>query len=270
MLVYTSDSLPCWWPIATLSHALPWIEKGLALAPQDATLNLRKGETLVALSQGKEALAALAITPVNGESQFFRGLAYQLLEDHIHAQACFLDAWKLGNEDPYVLYSLMREDKDLGDKAAGVEHFKLMLARFLGFGLDYIFCWGTRTSRSQRRLKLATEYLAAVKLMPDLFEPNFRLAYLAFEAGEYSSAEQYYRARSCRKTAPHRSQRVPGRSTYGVSATSRRQSNNCASAISVDPPSGVGLRFSVEGAGRRGPPAGSGGCSARRRQQVSR
>jgi tetratricopeptide (TPR) repeat protein len=32
-----------------------------------------------------------------------------------------------------------------------------------------------------------------VKMMPDLFEPNFRLAYLAFEAGEYSSSVQYYR-----------------------------------------------------------------------------
>ena len=112
------------------SSALSWADKGLKLAPEDPTLNLRKGEALVALSQAKDALPALAKTPPTGESQFFRGLAYQLLEDHRPAQQCFLDAWNRGNQDPYVLYSLMREDKDLGDKAAGVEHFKLMLARF--------------------------------------------------------------------------------------------------------------------------------------------
>src|SRR5580700_4418598 len=33
------------------SAALPWIDKGLILAPADATLNLRKGEALVALSR---------------------------------------------------------------------------------------------------------------------------------------------------------------------------------------------------------------------------
>src|SRR3954452_539010 len=98
------------------SSALSWAEKGLKLAPEDPTLNLRKGEALVALSQGKDALAALAKTPATGESQFFRGLAFQLLEDHRPAQQCFLDAWNRGNQDPYVLYSLMREDKDLGDK----------------------------------------------------------------------------------------------------------------------------------------------------------
>ena len=174
------------------STALPWIDKGLALAPEDATLNLRKGEAQVALSQGQDALAALARTPATGESQFFRGLAYQLLEDHRAAQNCFLDAWKRGNEDPYVLYSLMLEDKDLGDKAAGVEHFKLMMARFPDSVWLHILL-GDAHFKMSEEAEARKEYLTAVTLMPDLFEPNFRLAYLAFEAAEYSSAEQYYR-----------------------------------------------------------------------------
>lgn len=53
--------------------ALGWINKGLTHAPEDATLNLRKGEALVALSQAKSALEALSKTPQTGESQFFRG-----------------------------------------------------------------------------------------------------------------------------------------------------------------------------------------------------
>jgi tetratricopeptide (TPR) repeat protein len=174
------------------STALRWIDKGLALAPEDATLNLRRGEALVALSEGKEALAALAKAPVTGESQFFRGLAYQILEDHSPAQECFLDAWKRGNEDPYVLYSLMLEDRSLGDKAAGVEHFKIMLARFPDSVWIHILL-GDAHFKVSEDAEARKEYLTAVKLMPDLFEPNFRLAYLDFEAGDYSSAVQYYR-----------------------------------------------------------------------------
>jgi tetratricopeptide (TPR) repeat protein len=174
------------------STALGWIDKGLSLAPEDETLNLRKGESLVALSQGEEALAALAKAPVTGESQFFRGLAYQMLDDHRHAQECFLDAWKRGNEDPYVLYSLMLEDKSLGDKAAGVEHFKIMLARFPDSVWIHILL-GDAHFKVSEDTDARKEYLTAVKLMPDLFEPNFRLAYLDFEAGDYRSAVQYYR-----------------------------------------------------------------------------
>ncbi len=174
------------------STALHWIDKGLALAPENETLNLRKGESLVALSQGKEALAALANAPLTAESQFFRGLAYQTLLDHHHAQECFLDAWKRGDEDPYVLYSLMVEDKSLGDKDAGVEHFKIMLARFPDSVWIHILL-GDAHFKVSEDAAARKEYLTAVKLMPDLFEPNFRLAYLDFEAGEYSSAVQYYR-----------------------------------------------------------------------------
>ena len=174
------------------SAALSWSDKGLKLAPDDATLNLRKGEALVALSQGKDALAALAKAPVTGESQFFRGLAYQLLQDHRPAQQCFLDAWNRGNEDPYVLYSLMREDRDLGDKVAGVEHFKIMLTRFPDSVWIHVLL-GDAHFKVSEDAEARQEYLTALKLMPDLFEPNFRLAYMTFEAGEYGSAVQYYR-----------------------------------------------------------------------------
>ncbi|HEX4769812.1 MAG TPA: tetratricopeptide repeat protein [Bryobacteraceae bacterium] len=174
------------------SGALAWADKGLKLAPENPTLNLRKGEALVASSQAKEALPALAKTPTTGESQFFRGLAYQLLEHHRPAQQCFLDAWNRGNQDPYVLYSLMLEDKDLGDKAAGVEHFKIMLARFPDSVWVHVLLGDAHFQKSEE-VEARQEYLAALKLMPDLFEPNFRLAYLTFEAGEYGSAIEYYR-----------------------------------------------------------------------------
>ena len=174
------------------SKALDWSKKGLALAPDDAVLNLRKGEALVALSQGKEGLRALAKAEITGESQFFKGLAYQILGEHREAQACFLDAWTRGNEDPYVLYSLMVEDKELGDKTAGVEHFKIMMARYPDSVWVHVLLGDAHFKMSQEA-EARREYLAAENLMPDLFEPNFRLAYLDFEAGDNASAVRYYR-----------------------------------------------------------------------------
>jgi len=172
--------------------ALPWIEKGLKLAPDDSVLNLRKGEALVGLSQGKEALTALAKAPETGEAEFFRGLAYQLVADHRASQTCFLRAWEQGDEDPYVLYSVMVEDKELGDKASGIDHFKIMLARFPDSAWIHILLGDAHFQKSEEA-EARSEYLAAVQQMPDLFEPNFRLAYLAFEAGENHSAIEYYR-----------------------------------------------------------------------------
>jgi len=174
------------------STALHWIDKGLVLAPEDAALNLRKGEALAALGQAKQALAALGKTPATGESQFFRGMAYQVLEDHRAAQECFLDSWRRGNEDPYVLYSLVREDRALVDKAAGLEHFQLMMTRFPDSVWVHVLV-GDAYFEAARDAEARQEYMAAVKLMPDLFDANFRLAYLAFEAGEYASATSYYR-----------------------------------------------------------------------------
>lgn len=173
------------------SVALQWIDKGLGLAPHDAALNLRKGEALVALGKPKEALVALAKAPVTGESQFFRGTAFQVLDDHRAAQECFLDSWKRGNEDPYVLFSLMREDRALGDKAAGLEHFQLMMKRFPDSVWLHVLV-GDAYFKTAKDAEARQEYLAAVKLMPDLFEANFPLAYLAFEAGDYASATRYY------------------------------------------------------------------------------
>lgn len=217
--------------------ALPWIEKGLRLSPEDAILNLRKGEALVALSQPREALTALGKTPATGESQFFVGLAHQLLDEHREAQQCFLDAWKRGNQDPYVLYSLMLEDKALGDKAAGVEHFRTMMARFPDSVWIHVLL-GDAHFKQHQDAEARREYLAAVKLMPDLFEPNFRLAYLAFQGGEYAAAVPYYQRALAAK--PHHTEanvylgealRRAGRIPEAIKQLRR--------AIEVDPKAGL-------------------------------
>ncbi len=54
--------------------------------------------------------------------------------------------------------------------------------------------WATRIFRKAKIAQAREEYLEALKSSPDLFEANFRLAYLAFEAGQNGSAIAYYRA----------------------------------------------------------------------------
>ncbi len=171
--------------------ALLWIDRGIVFAPGDPSLNLRRGEALVALGHAKEALASLEKTTTTGESQFFRGAAFQLLADHRAAQQCFLDAWKRGHQDPYVLYSLMLEDHALGDKTAGVEHFQIIMSRFPDSVWTHILL-GDAYFKTSQDAQARQEYLTAVKSAPDLFEPNFRLAYMDFEAGEYASSVRYY------------------------------------------------------------------------------
>lgn len=171
--------------------ALLWIDRGVAAAPGDPALNLRKGEALVALGRAKEALAALEKTPASGESQFFRGAAYQVLENHRAAQECFSDSWKRGDQDPYVLYALMLEDHALGDKAAGVEHFQIMMSRFPDSVWTHVLL-GDAYFKTSKDAQARQEYLTAVKSAPDLFEPNFRLAYMDFEAGQYASSVRFY------------------------------------------------------------------------------
>lgn len=171
--------------------ALESAEKGLALAPEDSLLNLRKGEALTALSQPQQALTALDKAPVTGESQFFRGTSYQMLENHSAARDCFLDAWKRGHEDPYVLYALVRENMALKDKAAGLDAFQLLVNRFPTSAWVHVLLGDAHYEKKEQE-QARNEYLEAVKQTPDLFEPNYRLAYMAFEAGDYPAAVKYY------------------------------------------------------------------------------
>jgi tetratricopeptide (TPR) repeat protein len=175
------------------NEALPAIERGLKIAPQSVILHLRQGEALIALGDAPRGLTALDKAGTDKESQFFRGLGYQLLGDHSRARDYFLDAWKRGNDDPYVLYSLVREDKELDDKSAGLEHFRLLITRFPRSPWVHVLLGDAHFQKGEDA-QAREEYLQALKSSPDLFEANFRLAYLAFEAGQNSSAIAYYRA----------------------------------------------------------------------------
>lgn len=182
------------------NEALPVIEEGLKIEPQSEILHLRQGEALIALGDAPRGLSALDKAATDKESQFFRGLGYQLLGDHSRARDDFLDAWKRGNDDPYVLYSLIREDKELNDKSAGLEHFRLLITRFPDSPWVHVLLGDAHFEKGED-LQAREEYLQALKSSPDLFEANFRLAYLAFEAGQNNSAIAYYRAALAAK--PH-------------------------------------------------------------------
>jgi tetratricopeptide (TPR) repeat protein len=169
------------------SSALKWVDKGLTVAPTDPELMLQSGAALLSLGRAEESLVVLRNVPPTGKSQFYRGMAYRALSDHVAARDALSKAWQLGYQDPYVLYSLIEEDHALGDKLAGMQHFQLFLQRFPSSAWMHLLL-GDAYSVKGHDDDARREYRQAAKINPDLLEAHYRLGYLAFKAGDDKQA----------------------------------------------------------------------------------
>jgi tetratricopeptide (TPR) repeat protein len=169
------------------SSALKWVDKGLTVAPTDPDLMLQRGAALLSLGRAEEALAMLQRVPPTGKSQFYRGMAYGHLRNHAAARKALADAWRLGYEDPYLLYSLVEEDHALGDKATGMHDFQLLLQRFPNSAWIHLLL-GEAYSVKGHDNDARREYRLAANVNPDLQEAHYRLGYLAFNAGDNQQA----------------------------------------------------------------------------------
>lgn len=172
--------------------ALTWVTKGLAIASSDERLRLNQAITLHALDQHKASLKILEALPVSMQSRFYMGLNYRSLGDHRLAQKYLGEAWNLGLRDPYALYSLIQEDHALGDKAAGLEHFRLLLTHFPGSPWLHVL-YADAYAQKEDDAAARKEYREALRLQPDLPAVNFRLGFLLYKEGEYLSAVEYLR-----------------------------------------------------------------------------
>ena len=180
--------------IANRDHALAltWITKGLAVAPSDTGLRLRQAIALHALDKHDESLKILEALPASRESRFYMGLNCRSLGDHKSAQKYLAEAWDLGLGDPYALYSLIEEDHSLGDKAAGLEHFRLLVKDFPDspwLHVLYANAYVQKGNDADGR----KEYQEALRLNPDLPAVNFRLGFLFYKEGEYIPAAECFR-----------------------------------------------------------------------------
>jgi predicted Zn-dependent protease len=160
--------------------------------PDGESVRVRKAEMLLRLDRPKEALAALqGLT--TAESDFYRGLAFRQLQDHVNARSCFVNAWKSGYRNDYVLYSAIQEDYALHDKSNGLERFQLLLQTYPDSPWVHLLLADAYFAKEQND-SARNEYLAALKRKPDLLEANFRLGYMAFQAGDHESAIHYFQS----------------------------------------------------------------------------
>ena len=172
--------------------ALDWIGKGLAVAPANAELRLKRGIALHALGRVEESLRTLKALPATGEARFYMGLGYGALRDHASARKFLTEAWELGFREPYLLYSLIEEDQAVGDKAAGLDHFQLLAKDFPDspwLHVLYADAYFLKNDDAQAR----AEYQEALRLNPDLPGVNFRMGFLLNKSGEHAAALEYFR-----------------------------------------------------------------------------
>lgn len=173
------------------SAALIWLNKGLKISPASTELCVRKASALLPLGRAPEVLSTLG--PIaTGEARFYLGLAQRQLQKHAEARLSLLEAWKLGYRNGYVLYSIIQEDYALSDKRDGLEYFQMLLKDYPDSPWVHLLLADAYFAKEQSEQARA-EYLKALALKPDLLEANFRLGYLAFQAGDRESAAVYFR-----------------------------------------------------------------------------
>ena len=165
---------------------------GSDAASSDVRLRLRHAIALHGLGKHEASLKILEALPASGESRFYMGLDYRSLGDHKSAQKYLAEARDLGLRDPYALYSLIEEDHEIGDKAAGLQHFRLFLTDFPGSPWLHVL-YANAYVQKHKDAEARKEYQAALRLKPDLPAVNFRLGFLLYQDGDYTSAAEYFR-----------------------------------------------------------------------------
>jgi tetratricopeptide (TPR) repeat protein len=172
--------------------ALTWVKRGLSLAPNDPILTLYKGVALLSSGHPDQALAALKKVPPTGQSEFYLGMAYRALREHQQAQQALSKAFAMGFDDPYVLYVLIEQDRELGDKEAGLRHFRTFYDRFPDSVWLHML-YGDAYLAKNDDSNAEAEYEQALKVKPDLPVVNYQLGYIAFKRGKYAAAEEHLR-----------------------------------------------------------------------------
>jgi len=173
-------------------RALAWITKGLAAAPSDPGLRLRKGIALHAMNRPEASLKVLETLPASGESRFYMGLDYRALQNHPLAQKYLTEARDLGFRDAYALYALIEEDHALRDKAGGLRHFELFMKEFPDSPWLHVL-YANAYMQKDQSAEARKEYQEALRMKPDLPVVNFRLGYLLYQDQEYASAAECFR-----------------------------------------------------------------------------
>lgn len=172
--------------------AIKAAERGLAAAPGDEELTLRLSAALIPLGRASEAVRLVAALPPSAKNRFVLGMAHRAHGQAEPSRSALLEAWALGHRDPYLLYTVIEQDRALGDKEKGLEHFKLFWTEFPDSAwlhlllADAHFAAG-EDSAAEGEFRKALEKDSALPVA------NFHLGVLRFRAGDAVAAESHFR-----------------------------------------------------------------------------
>jgi tetratricopeptide (TPR) repeat protein len=172
--------------------ALAWIRRGLAVAPHDPTLTMEQGAALLSTGQPEAALRALEEAPPSPRTYFYLGMTYRALRNPKDSADALRKAFQAGYEDPYVLYALIEQDRQLGDTEAGLADFKTFYRKFPDSPWLHLL-YGDAYMARHDNSHAADEYGQAAKLDPQLPVAHFQLGFIALDQGNYSEAVDNFR-----------------------------------------------------------------------------
>ena len=175
-----------------VGDALDWIDHGLRLAPENTDLRFSLGVALESAGRAAEALEVLGQLPANAKTEFYIGMAHRLLGNHETARRALLKAFASGYQDPYVLYAVIEQDRNLGDEKAGLEHFQLLDQRFPSSPWLHLLLGDAYLTRNQD-VEAEGEYREALKQSPSLPVVHSKLGFLEFTRANYTEAADFFR-----------------------------------------------------------------------------
>jgi len=174
------------------SEGLRWVRSGLHRWPGDPQLQLDEAVALISEGRPEDSLPILTKLPSSAESQFYLGMAERALGDHKAAQQALSKALDLGSQDPYVLYVLIEQDRDLHDKAAGLRDFQTLAQRFPDSAWLHVVLGDAYMSRYEDS-NAQSEYAQALAIDPHLPVIHFQLGCLAFSHDNRPRAAEEFR-----------------------------------------------------------------------------
>jgi tetratricopeptide (TPR) repeat protein len=174
------------------SGALEWARRGLKVAPTDPNLKTDLGVAQLAVGQPEEALSTLTTIAPSARTFFYLGMTYRALRDPQHAREAFSKALAAGYDDPYLLYVLIEQDREVGEKQAGLADFRTFYEKYPNSPWLHML-YGDAYSARNDNTQAEAEYKQAAQLDATLPIVHYQLGFLAFARGDYAQAADNFR-----------------------------------------------------------------------------
>ena len=170
------------------------LKHGAAAAALDCIGRGLRNQAVGLLSAGhaNESLAILKQLPADAKTEFYIGMAHRRLGAHEAARQALMRAFESGYPDPYVLYVVIEQDRSLGDKKAGLEHFQIFDHRYPNSPFLHLLLGDAHLAQNQDS-EAEREYREALKQNSTLPVVHSKLGYLEFTRAHYAEASDLFR-----------------------------------------------------------------------------